>query len=56
MNDLAGLDDWLEERYNESFDFSGPWIMDDFVTVQLRKVRSGEFPASMGCSRLFLTL
>ncbi|KAK3950864.1 heterokaryon incompatibility protein-domain-containing protein [Pseudoneurospora amorphoporcata] len=42
-NDLAGIDDWLEERYNESHDFSGAWIMDDFVTVQLRKVRSDTY-------------
>ena len=41
-NDWAGLDDWLEERYNLNSDFSGAWIMDDFVTVHLRKVQSGE--------------
>lgn len=42
-NDLPEVDDWLEERYNESSDFSGAWIMDDFVTVQLRKVQGGRY-------------
>lgn len=46
-HDLPGLDDWLEERYNQSLEFFGAWIMDDFVTVQLRKVQSGWLPACL---------
>ncbi|KAK3493391.1 hypothetical protein B0T13DRAFT_496730 [Neurospora crassa] len=42
-HDLSGLEDWLEERYSQSLDFSGAWIMDDFVTVQLRKVQSDTY-------------
>ncbi|KAL0471114.1 heterokaryon incompatibility protein domain-containing protein [Neurospora intermedia] len=42
-HDLPGLDGWLEERYNQSLDSPGAWIMDDFVTVQLRKVQSDTY-------------
>lgn len=55
INDLAALDEWVEECCNESSAFSGSWVMDDFVTVQLRKVQGGTYPVSRdgrGCSNV----